>query len=278
MIDLRLRTEPNLWSIRGDGSQLTLALMNLCGNAKDAMPRGGVLNISTHNLVLERPEERAMPLEPGNYVEIVVQDTGGGMPPEVLAQAFDPFFTTKGPGKGTGLGLASAYGIVQSHGGWIDLQSSPGQGTTCTIVLPALPHTSSAEEPGASPSERARPCLLVVDDDAALRRTMKRQLHRARYQVLVAASGEEALDLLQLEGEAIHLVLLDLGMPGMGGARCLSQIRARHPGLPVIVLSGYPPQEAADAVKDLDATYVVAKPASRDVLVELIQRALGPES
>ncbi len=275
MIDIRLRTEPNLWYVEGDAGQLSLALMNLTSNASDAMPRGGVLNISTHNLQLEQPEERGVPLPPGRYVEIVVQDTGEGMAPDVLAQAFDPFFTTKGPGKGTGLGLASTYGIVQSHGGWINLQSSRGQGTTCTVVLPA---SDDGQGPHDTPTESAdtdRPTLLVVDDDDALRRTMKRQLERARHQVLVAASGEEALELYRHEGQHIDLVLLDLGMPGMGGARCLEALNELDPSLPVIVLSGYPPQEVSHALDGLDAAYVVTKPVARDVLFELIQRALS---
>ncbi len=271
MIDIQLRTEPNLWYARGDASQLTLALMNLTANARDAMPGGGVLSISTHNLPVPSGGVPGRPLAAGRYVEIAVQDTGCGMDPEVLAQAFDPFFTTKGPGKGTGLGLASTYGIVQSHGGWVGIDSSPGQGTTVTLILPAQVERSDPEDP-SKPIEL--PVLLVVDDDAALRRAMKRQLERAGYRVLVAASGEEAVDLYGAEGGEIDMVLLDLGMPGMGGARCLAKLKQIDPDVRTIVLSGYPPAEATRAVEGLGADFVVAKPTPRGTLLELIRRTL----
>jgi PAS domain S-box-containing protein len=276
MIDIQLRAEPNLHYVQGDASQITLALMNLTSNARDAMPGGGVLALSTHNLELTgEPSARDVPLPPGRYVEVVVQDNGSGMSGKVLAQAFDPFFTTKGPGKGTGLGLASAYGIVQSHHGWVSIDSSEGQGTTVTVVLPATQGSEAPAAEGAQdPAKPPTPTLLVVDDDEALRRAMKRQLERAGYHVLVAASGEEAVSLYQLEGLGIDVVLLDLGMPGMGGAGCLRKLRDLNPAVRAIVLSGYPPQEAGEAVAGLGAAFVVAKPTPRDTLLDLIRRSL----
>ena len=200
-------------------------LLNLASNAQDAMPGGGVLAIKTENLALDEGSASSrLDAPPGEYVRITVSDTGEGMPPDVQEHIFEPFFTSKEVGKGTGLGLASVYGIVQGHEGRITCRSRAGAGTTFEIYLPML---EAAQEPPEAP--RADPgqagggteTILLVDDEEALRSIGSRTLQSKGYRVLTASSGEAALEIYRANTRGVDLVIMDLGMPGMGGRQAL---------------------------------------------------------
>ncbi|MFH1462941.1 MAG: ATP-binding protein [Pseudomonadota bacterium] len=209
--------------VEADPGQLEQVLVNLAVNARDAMPRGGSLHIGTS-------------VGPGGGVRLTVADTGCGMEPEVLARVFEPFFTTKEPGRGTGLGLSMAYGVVTQSGGEIEVQSAPGEGTTFTITLPGAARREAPPAAAAQPEvDRGKGTVLLAEDDAAVRALTARMLVRAGYYVLEAASGEEALALVRAMEAPIDLLLTDVVMPGMDGPA----LAARLPELPVLFMSGY---------------------------------------
>ncbi len=227
-----------------DGNQLELAILNLAINARDAMPSGGALTIST----AEREIKAGDPsLAPGLYVTVAVADTGAGMPPEVAAQAFDPFFTTKPPGKGTGLGLSQVYGIAKQSGGEARIASTPGQGTVVTLWLRRA-ERAAMQEADRSRGElgaKQRGRILLVDDDPDVVKLVLEFLPELGYDVRVADHGEAGLSLLEESGA--DLVVVDFAMPGMNGAELATAIRLRWPDLPLIFMSGYADSNALQA-------------------------------
>jgi CheY-like chemotaxis protein len=231
--DVTLETEldPGLWYVRADPGQLEQVLVNLIVNARDAMPAGGRVTIATANL----------PLGQGAYVSLSVTDTGIGMDRGTQARIFDPFFTTKEQGKGTGLGLSTVYGIVEQSGGHIAVESAPGQGATFTVFLPR--HTGPGLGAPAGADRRSLPAgnetLLLVEDEAAVRTSARRLLERQGYTVVEARHGADALRIFEEGGRQIDLVLTDLVMPEMGGRELVERLRARHPGVKVLYMSGY---------------------------------------
>jgi two-component system cell cycle sensor histidine kinase/response regulator CckA len=261
---------------------LDQVLLNLAVNARDAMPEGGRLMIATGHAVVLRPggegggEGRAA-LPPGRYAVLEVADTGQGMPPEIAARIFEPFFSTKGQA-GTGLGLATVQGIVAQSGGHIAVESAPGQGTRFRIHL--LRHEGEAPAPIASvrvpPRRPMAAPLLLVEDEAPLRRLAERVLARAGHAVLAAESAEAALDLLA-EGPAPAALVSDVSMPGMDGLALARELRRRWPGLPVVLLSGY---AAGTIGRDLESEGIrfLAKPYAPADLSGVVERALGAES
>ena len=239
---------PGLRTIRGDAGSLAHALMNLCVNAVDAMPSDGTLSLRTVNL-------------DDGQVQVLVEDTGSGMPPDVLRKALDPFFTTKGVGKGTGLGLSMVYGIVKAHKGHLDIQSQVGQGTRVVLRFPASaapPAAVAGGEPGTAASQRPLQVLLV-DDDEFLRSSVQGLLDLLGHTTVVASSGEEAL--LRLEaGFRPDVVMLDMNMPGLGGNGTLPPLRVLLPALPVILVTGKADQVALDFVHAHAHVTLLAKP------------------
>jgi len=243
MIALELRLAPEIWALYGDPAQLEQILLNLASNAMDAMPEGGKLVIETGNADLDADFVRRHPgATEGRHVLLTVTDTGCGMDKETLKHAFDPFFTTKAVGQGTGLGLASVYGIVKAHGGYIQCYSEPGLGTAFKIYLPA----AALDEAGVKPSahvdtpQGGSETILVVDDEPVILEVAKEALEMLGYRVKIAATGEEALEIYREPGQSIDLVLLDLNMPGMGGSRCLAELLQFDPDVKVVIASGYP--------------------------------------
>jgi len=264
MIDIQTRLAPDLEPIAGDANQLEHLLVNLANNARDAMPQGGRLLIETRNLGWEElSPERHLQITPGSYVLLQVSDSGLGMDQDVLPHIFEPFFTTKEVGQGSGLGLSTAYGIVKGHGGHISCQSRPGQGTIFSILLP-VPQEEPAETPEAPAADRRAPggreSILLVDDEPAILEVARETLEEHGYRVLEAASGEQCLEMLAQEGHGIDLVVLDLGMPGMGGQRALEEIAARHPGARVLVASGYTDNPQIERCLQGGAADFIAKP------------------
>jgi PAS domain S-box-containing protein len=247
--DVALVTEipDRLWNVLADPGQLEQVIMNLAVNARDAMPRGGSLTIELANVRLDRRFVASHPeVVPGHYVSLKVSDTGTGMDALTVKHVFEPFFTTKAPGEGTGLGLATVYGIVKQSGGYIYVQSRPGRGTKFAIYLPRAEGIAHREtnRGEASPLQPGSATILVVDDDTAVRELARRTLSALGYSVTVASSANEALF---LAGEAVRLDLLitDIGLPDMRGPALANRMRADHPGLPVVLVSGYDPDDLA---------------------------------
>jgi two-component system, cell cycle sensor histidine kinase and response regulator CckA len=249
-VQLKLDLDPALHPIRGDGGALTHALMNLSINAVDAMSGIGVLTLRSRNLDQD-------------WIEVAVEDTGCGMPPEVLARAMEPFFTTKQVGKGTGLGLSMVYSTVKAHGGDLEIASTPGQGTSVKLRLPAC-------EPGAEPSphgdgpapsapETRRLTVLLVDDDELIQNSVEAMLLGLGHGVITSPSGEHALAAIQAGAEP-HVVILDMNMPGLGGAGTLPRLRDLRPDLPVLLATGRTDQTALDLAKSHPRITLLPKP------------------
>jgi PAS domain S-box-containing protein len=243
--DVTIETEldPGLWYVLADPGQLEQVLVNLIVNARDAMPHGGIVNVTTANLELHAADDaRGNGVRPGAYVTLSVRDNGVGMDVPTQARIFDPFFTTKEPGKGTGLGLSTVYGIVEQSGGHIAVETAPGQGATFTIFLP---RHEPAQEPVAlgQPDRRHLPTgnetLLLVEDEAAVRSSARRLLERHGYAVVEARHGRDALRIVEEAERRIDLVITDIVMPEMGGRELVERLRARHPGIKVLFMSGY---------------------------------------
>ena len=228
-------------TIRTDPGQLEQVVMNVVVNARDAMPGGGKLIIETANAQVDQTYAGPnVDLKPGSYVVLAISDTGMGMDPETVTHLFEPFFTTKAPGKGTGLGLATAYGIVKQSGGAISVYSEPGRGTTVKIYLPST-EAKAAEAAAQSreSSPRGSETILVLEDEARVRKLVCEVLAGRGYKVLEAVRGEEAIRLATEHAGHIHLLLADVVMPEMSGPQALEQIRARHPNMRVLFMSGY---------------------------------------
>ncbi|NTW87165.1 MAG: PAS domain S-box protein [Holophagaceae bacterium] len=252
-VRLEMELDPALAPVLGDPAALGHALMNLCVNAVDAMPEGGTLALRTRN---------AGP----TLVELEIQDSGKGMPPEVLAKAMDPFFTTKPQGKGTGLGLSIVYGTVKSHRGRLDLHSTEGVGTRITIQLPAAARELGPGPLVAPPTPNSRPLrVLVVDDDDLLQMSLCTLLETLGHAPEAVDSGEAALALLET-GAPFDLVILDLNMPGLGGAGTLPLLRLLRTELPVVLATGRATQQAAELAAGTPAVSILAKPFSLEEL------------
>ncbi|MFN7942977.1 MAG: PAS domain S-box protein [Thermoanaerobaculia bacterium] len=241
-VELLVRPAPDLGTVRADPGQVEQVLLNLAVNARDAMPQGGTLTIETANLVVE-PEPAAVspPVTPGSYVMLAVSDTGVGMDAETQRRVFEPFFTTKPVGQGTGLGLATVYGIVKQSGGYIWVHSKVGRGATFKIYLPRVDEPAEAlvaATPSASLPE-GRETILLVEDNSGLREFIRRRLETSGYTVLVAPDGEGALALAEAQSRPIDLLLTDVVMPKLGGVELARRLSARRVGLRVIYMSGY---------------------------------------
>ncbi len=265
-----------------DAGQLQQVLMNLAVNARDAMPHGGRLMIETGAVVIER-EEPALPapLTPGRYVRLAMRDTGVGMDEATRARIFEPFFTTKPPGQGTGLGLSTVYGIVTQSHGRLRVESTPGQGTTFEIFFPRADAPAAAAAPSADTRPaRGSETVLLVEDDAAVRRLAEATLERAGYRVLTAASGADALRLAAGRGasdEAIDLVITDVVMPGMPGPALAQRLEAAHPGIRVLYMSGYADDTMARHGVSEERVSFLAKPFAPDALTRRVREVLDGE-
>jgi len=262
--------------LTADRGQLEQILVNLAVNARDAMPRGGILTIDTDRFeVDEEYVERHAELTIGTHVRLRVSDTGIGMTPEVMARAFQPFFTTKAVGDGSGLGLATVYGIVAQSGGSIRLYSEPGVGTTVTILLPASDATPRVPDATAGARVAGGGTILLVEDEVALREVTRRLLARNGYHVLVADDGAHAVQLAGEHPSAIDLLLTDVVMPRMGGKEVAERVAALRPGIGVLYMSGYAePIITANGTLPPDV-HLIPKPFSEPILAQAVAGAIG---
>jgi signal transduction histidine kinase len=232
--------ESDAWPAIANADQLKVSLLNLAVNARDAMPLGGELVFKTRCLAGGRPDSRMPDLQPGDYMEVTVSDSGSGMTEEIRSRAFEPFFTTKGPGKGAGLGLAMVYGFVKESGGTVAIASTPGRGTTVSIFLPRTDGTLAiadrSEPRAATPVGRMR--ILLIDDDESVRTLTKEMLQELGHDVSDAGSGRAALEILQ--GNALFdLLLVDFAMPAMNGSEFAIAAKKIKPNLPILFMTGY---------------------------------------
>jgi PAS domain S-box-containing protein len=266
----------DLQPVKADPGQLEQVLANLVVNARDAMPAGGTLTIETANVELDADYAAEHPsVQPGPHVMLAVSDTGCGMDEETRRQIFEPFFTTKGPGKGTGLGLATVYGIVKQSGGSVWVYSEVGRGTTFKIYLPRAegPQSGPAGVP-AAPGARGSETVLVVEDEEALRRLAERSLERAGYTVLTAAGGAEALALLERHEGRVALVVTDVIMPGMSGRELATRVSERYPRVRLVFTSGYT-DDAIVERGELEAdTHFLGKPYTAAALTGKVREVL----
>jgi signal transduction histidine kinase/ActR/RegA family two-component response regulator len=277
LIQVHTTLEPELGQVVADTGQIDQILMNLAANARDAMPRGGTLTIETCNIdVGTRRGDAPAQIPPGAYVMLTVTDTGSGMSEAIRKQVFEPFFTTKAVGSGTGLGLATVYGIVKQNRGWIDVQSEIGTGTTFHIWLPRLSGdavTKSAVVPQAATRDSER--LLVVDDQEDVRKFAVEVLESHGYSVLSAADAESALALMERHPDSIHLLVTDVVLPGINGRDLAQRLRASRPAMQVLFTSGYSQDViAASGVLDPGVSYI-AKPYTPGELATKVKEMLA---
>ena len=278
MVRIDLRLDPDLSVVLADPVQLEQTLLNLASNAADAMPDGGTLVFETRNVLLDDPFLLdTMATKPGRFVRLTVSDTGVGMDQETVEHIFEPFFTTKEIGKGTGLGLASVFGVVKGHQGHINCHSEVGRGTSFEIHLPAIAQVMDSMESNRraeeTPSVRGTETILIVDDEAPIRDFSTEVLESFGYRVLAASSGEAALQ-IHADHQEIKLVIMDLGMPGMGGKACLRRLLVRDPSTRVIIASGYSINDQVSEALNLGALGFVAKPFNISDLLKTIRRIL----
>ena len=277
-IEVRTDVTDDLPRVVGDATQIQQVLMNLCVNARDAMPEGGTLSIEARPVELtEADAERNIDAEPGPYVCIHVRDTGTGMPEDVMDKIFEPFYSTKEEGEGTGLGLSTAYSIVQSHDGFIDVDSKEGEGTAFWVYLPV--RTEDEERP-ARPTEpsAAAPVgngerVLVVDDEEFILETTREALRDVGYRVFTATGGEEALQTLEELDGAVDVVVTDLRMPDMDGFDLIRALRTRDPSLPIVAASGVADGRTDEAL-DAGAQAFLAKPFTAETLQSALHETL----
>lgn len=277
-VQVRMARQP--WLVRADPTQLQQVLLNLCVNARDAMPQGGTLTLRLENRTIEAAPERVHPkAKTGPYVVLSVQDTGVGIPAELLDKIFDPFFTTKPVGQGTGLGLATVLGIVEAHGGFVLVESQVGQGSTFSVYLPALPHeqggdTSLGSKPAARRGQGQK--ILVVDDEPAVRQITAALLRTHGYEPVLAADGQEALSILEERRGQIQAVITDLMMPRMDGPALLRALARVAPGLPAISITGLGEEGRVAEAKAAGARLNLDKPFTAGQLLAALEQVLMP--
>ncbi|MEO7319161.1 MAG: response regulator, partial [Chthoniobacteraceae bacterium] len=274
-IEVRCTVPADVWSICGDATQLHQVLLNLCVNARDAMPDGGVLTIAAENVVCDGSVE-ALTTSPsaGPHLILRVSDTGTGIPLQVQEKIFEPFFTTKEVGHGTGLGLSTASTIVKGHEGMLDFETSP-KGTTFTVCMPALPQAAKQQKPeDALRPEGRQELVLLIDDEASVRLVVKQTLESFQYRVITAPDGATAVSLYQERRNEISLVLTDMMMPGMDGADTIAALKLINPDVRVVAASGLMTDERMLRASSAGAVAFLRKPFSAETMLRTLRQVL----
>ena len=279
-IEIRMRLADDLKIIWADPGQIEQVLMNLCLNARDAMPDGGQLLIETQNVVLGDDYLRLHPYgRPGQYVLLRVLDSGSGMDSETLAHIFEPFFTTKEIGRGTGLGLATVYGIVKQHKGFVDVESTPGKGTAFQVCLPLGNGPATQQEKTAIGSLRGgNERILIAEDNDGLREAAQEILRSLGYQVVTTKNGEEAVDVFERHGHEFDLVFLDVVMPKLNGPEAYLRMAALRPGMPVIFTTGYATETNLIPIRAREKAAVLEKPYGSQRLAQKLREKLDQKN
>ena len=290
-IEVQVIPARSLSRVKADPGQMEQVILNLAVNSRDAMPQGGKLTIETSDVELDENDSANLEgAPPGKYVRLTVSDTGDGMDTETRAHMFEPFFTTKAPGKGTGLGLATVYGVVKQSDGWIWVDSAPGRGTTFKIHLPRVEksqveecdaeaplshaHPASTAMPDVAPLRKGTETVLVVEDQDGIRDIVGESLRRNGYHVIIAADGNEALQIASTYADPIHLLVTDLVMPNLGGRELANRLTQLWPHLKVLFMSGYPEHAALSNEVVEPPADVLQKPFSLDALARNVRRVL----
>lgn len=280
-IEYAFLPEQNLSPVKADPGQIEQVIMNLVVNARDAMPDGGKITVRTRNIVIDEDEaKKRSPMAPGSFVLLSIADGGHGMDMETKAHIFEPFFTTKEVGKGTGLGLATVYGVVKQSGGFIYVDSAPGKGATFEVYLPQA--SQAARKPEAQPNPvvvlGGSETILVVEDETDVRELTCDFLKVSGYSVLQAQNGLDALEICSRDSATIHLVLTDMVMPKMGGAELAAKLATIRPHMKVVLMSGYSDYSNGQRSQLPPHAFILLKPFSRSSLVEKIREALANSS
>ncbi|MGL5076650.1 MAG: hybrid sensor histidine kinase/response regulator, partial [Waterburya sp.] len=267
----------DLWTLDGDSTQLHQVMMNLCVNARDAMPDGGKLLVSAENLRLDEQYFCTNSnLEMGNYLLVNVSDTGMGIPPEIIDRIFEPFFSTKKPGQGTGLGLSTVIGIIKKHGGTINLESDRQNGTKFQIYLPASATITVNEAIiGETIPSGQQELILVVDDEAMIREVTKATLEIYNYQVITASDGIEAIAIYAQQPQAIAVVLMDLVMPEMDGLTAMRALKKINPHVQLIATSGLGTKENMTTAESIGIQSFLVKPYTAEKLLFNLNKAIA---
>ncbi|MGZ8441403.1 MAG: response regulator [Candidatus Deferrimicrobiaceae bacterium] len=275
---------PEPWIVVADPGQVEQVVLNLAVNARDAMPSGGTITISTENVALVAPEDRdGYVLPAGRYVRLGIADTGCGMDAETMSHMFDPYFTTKERGKGTGLGLASVYGIVKQSGAYISARSATGRGTSFEVYFPIAEGSDPAESlkpgPAADSGKSARhgENILLVEDEEMVRELVQEGLRRDGYSVLAAGNALEAISLLERHSRPIDLLLADLMMPGMNGMELARRLMSSHPGMKVLLMSGYSEEEIGKFVGKEPGSAFLQKPVTPSLVSRKVREVLDAQ-
>ncbi len=281
-IALEIKIAPDAWPLMADATQLHQVLLNLCVNARDAMPAGGKLVLSVENFQLSKPGVTLFAeAKPGPYLLFRVADTGDGIPPQIMDKIFDPFFTTKEPGRGTGLGLSTVLGIVKSHAGFLDVQSEPGQGAVFSIYLPAAPNDplpAADPLPVVVPIKGDGELILVVDDEPEILKITEQNLSRNGYRTILANDGVDALVQFTQRRDEIDVILTDLEMPVMDGVSLARAIRRMDAEVHVIASSGLGSgqglEEKLSHLRELGVPTLLTKPYGAETLLQALHQAL----
>ena len=277
-ISIQLDFAPGLLAVLMDHSQLEQVLLNLLVNAGQAMPAGGQLLLRAENADLADEQGALLGIPAGLYAKLVVSDTGSGMDAKTMGRIFEPFFTTKGPGQGTGLGLASVYGIIKNHAGFIGVESEMGKGTTFTLLLPATERQVAEDKTPMAVLQHGTGTILVVDDEAQIVKVCARLLQKFGYEVLTAPGGKQAIELVRRYGAKISLVLLDMTMPEMSGRQTYEALQKIVPGMRVLLSSGCSIEGQAQQLLDSGCNGFIQKPFDAVVLSAKVQEILQPTS
>ena len=275
-VSIGLELAPALKQVLMDHTQLEQVLLNLLTNADQAMPDGGRISLRAENVVLAQQVARIRGVEPGAFVKLTIIDTGSGMDAATQARIFEPFFTTKAPARSAGLGLASAYGIIGSHGGFITVESQLGFGTTFTLFLPGTDGVDKQELREAATVARVTGTILIVDDEELILKVCAQLLRTSGYEVLIASSGKRAVELMSKHREGISLVILDLIMPDMNGRQTFEALRAIVPDIKVLLASGFSRGGQAQALLDLGCSGFIQKPFGPRLMLEKLEEILAP--
>jgi CheY-like chemotaxis protein len=282
-ISVTLSLDGKLPPIMADPSQITQTLLNLCVNARDAMPAGGKLTIRTSAVDAVQGQRRLGRHDSTQLVCIEVIDSGTGMDAGVRARIFEPFFTTKGPGEGTGLGLAIVYATVRNHSGFIDVESAVNRGTAFRLYFPAASEVEPAKPVAAElASGDKRPhgkgTILVAEDEENMLRLLRRVLTRGGYQVLLASDGEEVINLYRSNKDDIDVVLLDIGLPKVAGWNVVTQLREQNPDVKIVITSGYIDPDLKTKLDGVGVKAVLYKPYRLDQIIDAVQRIVETSS